>query len=264
LSTLTDKDDERGRLLAENARLERVNEELRELNAERAKVLNIVSHELRNPLVTIRGYIEMIARHRLGPLTDQQERGLSVALRNTIALSEQIDVLVEYTRIEANTLQFALESTDLGKVLHKACASMVEPAKRSGLVIHTELPPDRDVRVIADEDKLVSVLRTLLNNAIKFTDSGGIRVHVGPVSEGDDDLVEVSVIDTGSGIAPSDQESIFKAFTQGPGQDGRLTKGAGLGLYVASVLVAGHGSELRCESRLAEGSRFWFRLPRVS
>jgi signal transduction histidine kinase len=252
------------RLQAENARLETANEVLREFNAERARILNLIAHELRNPLVTIRGYIEMIARHRLGPLTDQQERGLTVALRNTIALADQIDMLVEYSRIEGNTIRYSMAPTDLGGLVHKACGTMVELAKRSGLTLQTALPAGRDVQIIADQDKLLSVIRVLLDNAIKFTARGGIRVQVKLVEDEGQEHAEVNVIDSGCGIDPAHHATVFEPFTQVPDSSGGRGKGTGLGLYVASVLVSAHSSKLRCDSRPSEGSRFWFRLPLFS
>lgn len=247
---------------AQCQKLEEVNAELGRVNSERARALNVIAHELRNPLVTIRGYVEMIARQRLGPLTQPQERGLAVALRNTIALSDQIDMLVEYSRIEADAVTFTKGPTDLGNLIHRVCGTVLERAKNAGLSIQTELLGDRDVQTEADPDKITLVLRALLDNAIKFTATGGIRVYLKTVEDRGREWVEVNVIDSGCGIDPAHHARIFEPFGQvvdGPTGRG---KGAGLGLYVASVLVEAHDSKIVCESRPEEGARFWFRLPR--
>ena len=236
--------------------LERVNRELQTSNEAKIEFMNIVSHELRSPLVTIRGYVEMVLREALGPLEDAQRHGLGIALRNTIGLTDQIETLLDFSRIEQGRVQFSMEPVLLAPLILKEVDSFRELVLARHLDFEVDVAVDDSVEVMADRDKLRRILRVLLNNALKFTMEGEIAVEVHQLGAS----VEFCVRDTGVGIDEEHLPHIFDTFYQVQQESHERIRGTGLGLSVARDLVAGHGGELRVSSDAGGGSAFSFEL----
>ena len=235
-------------------RLEGLNRDLRHLNDAKVEFMNIVSHDLRSPLVTMRGYVEMVMREALRTLTDAQRKGLGVALRNAINLSEQIDTLLDYSRLEQGRMEYVRAPVAVTPLIHKAVDAVQGAASSKHLALEVRVQVDEGLRVWADGDKLYRVVRALLINAVKFTEEGWIGVEVRAGQR----VVEVAVKDTGVGISPEELPHIFASYYQ-VGR-GERSRGTGLGLSVARSLVEGQGSALHVESEAGQGSRFYFSL----
>jgi two-component system, OmpR family, sensor histidine kinase ResE len=223
---------------------------------EAIEFLNLAMHELRSPLVTIRGYVEMIAQGRLGSITPAQKSRLHVVWRNSLAMDDMIDTMMEYARIEQDRFVLSRDAVPIAPLARKATKLLAELAERSGTQFTEAIEVSDHVLVDADADRVRRVIRALLDNAIKFTSEGEITLRV-VEREAD---VEISVTDTGSGITQTDLPLIFDPFFKGSDKDGAQRKGTGLGLTVASQVIRAHGSSLRCEPREL-GARFSFRLP---
>ncbi|MGH7378386.1 MAG: sensor histidine kinase, partial [Candidatus Methylomirabilales bacterium] len=213
-----------------------------------------VSHELRNPLTSIKNAIDTVAGGQAGPLTPHQFRFLSMASRNIDRLSSMINDILDLSKIEAGQMEYRFAPVDLGALLEQVVATFLPQAEAKGVSLACGSGPPGGPPVRADPERLEQVLCNLVSNAIKFTPSGG-RVALSAAPAGGE--VEVSVTDSGIGISPEDQRRIFDRFYQVGGDPlQRSSKGTGLGLAISRSILEAHGAALRVESDLGKGSRF--------
>jgi PAS domain S-box-containing protein len=248
----------RKELAERNQQLESINAELRSLDEMKSNLLANVSHELHTPLVSIKGYTEMIVRRKLGPLTSEQERGLSVALRNIDRLIEMIDNLLSFARLERGETKVTLEDTPLWQIIDEAIETVAERIRKKNLSVSTRYDTD-DLVVRGDRLKLGQVFINLLTNALKFNREGGsIAVSA---RRGAGGFVDVDVKDTGIGIAPDDLGRIFERFYQTDSGLGRRYEGTGIGLSIVRDILRLHGCSIRVSSEPGKGSVFSFNLP---
>jgi signal transduction histidine kinase len=235
------------------------------LEASRAKsaFLAMMSHELRTPLNAIGGYSELIGMGVYGPVAAAQRDALTRVQHSQQHLLGLIDQLLDYAQLDSGTLDYTLSDVPLQDVLRAADALMAPRMRERRLAYATALP-DQSIVVRADRGRLLQIMRSLLANAVEFTEPGG-RVEV--ECEPDGAMVLVHVRDTGTGIPPSRHEQIFDAFVQGfvQGESSftRVRGGVGLGLAISRHLARGMGGELRLQSEVGTGSVFTLVLPRV-
>jgi PAS domain S-box-containing protein len=241
-----------------NAQLERLNTELRSLDEMKSNLLANVSHELHTPLVSIKGYTEMILKRKLGPLTPEQERGLGVALKNIERLIELIDNLLSFARMETGETQLTLEDVPLWQLVDEAVDLVGERIKRRNLSVTTQYDSD-DLVVRGDRVKLGQVFTNLLTNAVKFNREGGSIAIAARRGRGG--FVEVEVADTGIGIPSEEQERIFERFYQVDSGSRRRYEGTGIGLSIVRDILRLHGCSIRVSSTPGEGSTFFLTLP---
>jgi len=230
-------------------------DELRALAQLKDDFVSGVTHDLKTPLVPVRGYLDIVLSERSGPLTERQRTYLTHCLSGVARLTNMIDGLLEATRIQAGRLRFEPEPVDVRDVLSEALQFLALIARDKHLAVEAHLP-EEPLRVRGEAQKLSRIFHNLLSNAVRYNVEGG-RVAVRAWSEGPQVLV--SVADTGVGIGPEDQGRIFERFYQAPGRRG----GAGLGLSVVRELVRLHGGEVRLGSELGKGSTFTVALPRL-
>lgn len=256
--TVADLEATRKDLAKRNEELEKLNRELRSLDEMKSSLLANVSHELQTPLVLIKGYTEMILKRKIGPLTPEQEKGLSVALKNIDRLVEMIDNLLDFSRMERGESPLDLEEFPLWQAIDEVVELVREKLKEKGLSLTTEYATD-DLMVRADRGKILQVLINLLSNAIKFNREGG-RIGI-RVSAGERGSLGVEIRDTGIGIPSEERDRIFERFYQVDASPGRRADGTGIGLAIVRDILALHGSSIRVESQVGEGTRFFFTLP---
>jgi len=245
-------------LAERNEQLMKLNAELRSLDEMKSNLLANVSHELHTPLVSIKGYTEMILKRRLGPLTPEQERGLGVALKNIDRLIEMIDNLLSFSRIEKGDTQLHLEDVPLWQIVDEAIEMVGERMRRKNLSVTTEYETDELV-VRGDRVKIGQVLVNLLTNAVKFNTEGG-RITL-TVRKGGGGFLEVDVADTGVGIPPEALEKIFERFYQVDSTPRRKYEGTGIGLSIVRDILRMHGCMIKVTSQVGQGSVFTFTLP---
>ncbi len=255
------------RLETQNAKLEEQHQELTRLNAEldqagklRDQFLANVSHELRTPLNSVIGFSDLLLTMASpdSPLTDTQRDYLETIARNGRHLLDFINELLDFSKIAAGRMQLTLEPLALDALFREVADTVRAQleARKHKLAIE----PLRDtVIVTADRGRLRQVLLNLLSNAIKFTTDGG-RITLSAQIAGD--RVRVAVSDSGIGIAPDDQQKLFREFVQLDGSASRRYEGTGLGLALSKRLVELHGGAIGVESQLGKGSTFWFTVPR--
>ncbi len=244
-----------------NRRLATLNEELKELDRMKSDLLANVSHELRTPLTAIKGYTDYILEHRLGPITEKQEKGLLVVQRNLERLSRSISALLDFSRMDLGHITLSLHACQLGDLLGQVVTTVRSELDRKRLRFEIDVEPDLPP-VIADREKLSAVLENLVINAIKFTpDRGGITVSARRLGGRERPEAEITVEDTGIGIPPDQLGRIFQRFHQVDSSSTRRFGGVGLGLAIVKSILDAHGTTVSVESQEGRGTRFRFRLP---
>lgn len=243
-------------LAAANRELELRNREVEKANRLKSEFLASMSHELRTPLHTIIGFSELLGEESHGTLTDKQKRFVDHVHRDSLHLLELINDILDLSKIEAGRLELHPETFDLGTVIEESLAAVRTMSRAKSLSL--EAPSAPLPAVEADRLRIKQILVNLLSNAVKFTpEHGHVRVEV---SENSDHLA-ISVIDTGVGILPSEQASIFDKFYQVGNTTKGVREGTGLGLAITRRLVEQHGGRITVQSEPGKGSCFSFSLP---
>lgn len=237
-----------------------LNEALRrlsELNQMKANFVSNISHELRTPLTHVKGYIELLISESLGKINEEQRHALSVSQRATSKLEDMIEDLIMFSLASRGELSMKLDSVDIRRLVSLAVKSATNKAQDRGVILQAQFV-DSIPLVQADPEKIGWVVNQLLDNAIKFTPSGG-SVTVSLKEEGAN-LVNVAVIDTGIGIPHNRMQEIFEPFHQLDGSPTRRYGGTGLGLALVRQIIEAHGSLLDVKSTEGKGTTFKFPL----
>lgn len=233
---------------------------LAELNQLKSNFIANVSHELRTPLTHIKGYLDLLSDESLGQLSPEQLRALRVMERSENRLEVLIEELILFSMASSDTFLLRLERVRLVDLVQVALAKVCEKADSRRVRIREHMP-DTSLVVNIDREKMRYVLTELLDNAVKFTPEGGV---VRLVVLADDNLVGISIQDTGIGIAKDRLAELFEPFHQLDGSVTRRYGGVGLGLALVRKIVEAHGSTIQVSSVEGKGSRFDFQLPLIS
>ncbi|HEU5394352.1 MAG TPA: ATP-binding protein, partial [Candidatus Methylomirabilis sp.] len=251
----------------ENARLyddvKKAYDRLKQLDQMKSDFLANISHELRTPLTPVIGYVDMMAGEALGPITEQQRKGLQVIQQSVDRMRHLVEDLLAFVRMEQRHLTLRAEPFDAGAFVAEVAATQQAKAQGKAVSLTVQVPDER-LLVKGDRGELVRVLAHLLDNAIKFTDEGGVTVSAARVTTGKGEpAVEIAVLDTGIGIPAGEEERVFQRFYQVDASSTRRYGGTGLGLAIAKEVVEAHGSRVMLETAPGKGSRFSFRLPLI-
>lgn len=245
------------RVYERTAELEAALQRLSELNQMKANFVANISHELRTPLTHIKGYIELMIADSLGPLTEEQRHGMQVSQKASNRLENLIDDLIMFSLASRGELSLKQEPLDIRRLVNVAARNATPKADERGVSV--SVTANESVPLVqGDSEKIVWVLNQLLDNAIKFTPSGG-RVHIS-LNEESSNLVMVSVSDTGIGIPANRLQEIFEPFHQLDSSSTRKAGGTGLGLSLVRQIVEAHGSLLDVGSVEGRGTTFKFPL----
>ncbi|MDN5362062.1 MAG: hypothetical protein PWP70_1109 [Moorella sp. (in: firmicutes)] len=253
-------------LLDKEERLEKAVRELYTASQMKSEFLANMSHELRTPLNAIIGFAQVLQKQYYGPLSEKQSKYVDYILTSGQHLLSLINDVLDLSKIEAGKLELEPATLSLKKLLANSMIMVKEKAARHRLELELQVDPAIP-ELTADERKVKQIVFNLLSNAVKFTPDGGritvrARLLAGGPAPGEKDMVEISVADTGIGIAPEDQEKIFEAFVQADGSYTRQYEGTGLGLALVRRLVELHGGKVWVESAgPGQGSTFYFTLP---
>jgi signal transduction histidine kinase len=247
-------------LAIQNARLFREIElksrELEAASRHKSEFLANMSHELRTPLNAIIGFSEVLSERMFGELNEKQDEYLKDIHASGQHLLSLINDILDLSKIEAGRMELELTDFDFPTTLDNTLTLIRERAGRRGIALHLSVD-ERLGQMRADERKIRQVVLNLLSNAIKFTPEGG-RIEVAAVPR--DEFVEVSVSDTGIGIASEDQEAVFEEFRQ-VGTAAKKVEGTGLGLALSRKFIELHGGRIWVQSQVGIGSTFTFTIP---
>lgn len=246
-------------LMQNSVELERVNEELKRLDNLKSIFISSVSHELRTPLTVIKEFISLILEGHGGTLTEDQREYLGIAHKNILRLTNLIDTLLDFSRIESGKgLRLKFEAVRLIELVEDASMTLSQQLEEKRIVLENRLDSDLPM-VLIDRNRLVEVFINLINNGIKFTPSGGkITIDTKGLTE-KRDYLKVVVSDTGIGVPSEDLSRVFDRFYQG--QSKGISMGTGLGLAITKEIIEGHQGSIHAESRLGSGTSFIFNLP---
>jgi len=234
-------------------------EEMDELLRRKDEFMNIVAHELKTPLVPIKGYLSLLEDEIGDKLKNEQKNILKVISRNVRRLERLIDDVLDISKLEAGTMRFDMEKLDINEVIEDAIQDMGSFAYKKGLTLRAEFNKKLP-KINGDRLRLIQVLTNLIENAIKFTNKGEIVISAERDKKNENNII-VKVRDTGIGIKKNDMEKLFKKFSQIDTSIGKKYRGTGLGLAICKKIVEEHGGRIWCESKLNEGSTFYFTLP---
>jgi PAS domain S-box-containing protein len=236
--------------------LESRNREVERANQLKSEFLASMSHELRTPLHTIIGFAELLAEELEGPLNQKQQRFMNHIHTDSIHLLALINDILDISKIESGRLGLRRETFDIAGALEEILASVRPQAAAKSIAIETSI--SLPATIFADRLRVKQVLFNLLSNALKFTPAGG-RVRIEAAQR--DGLIEISVSDTGIGIAKEQHDAVFDKFYQVGSTTKGVREGTGLGLAITKALVEEHGGSIGLESEPGKGSRFTFTIP---
>ncbi len=239
------------------AELQKALERVSELSQLKANFISNISHELRTPLTHIKGYVELLVTESLGNITEEQRHALQVSQQSANRLETLIEDLIMVSLASRGEMSVKQESTDIRRLANLSVKSMLGKAIERGVNLQANIAENAPF-VQADSQKIAWVLGQLIDNGIKFTPANG-SVVVSVQREGEN-LVIVSVSDTGIGIPANRIEDIFEPFHQLDGSTTRKYGGTGLGLSLVRQIVEAHGSMLEVQSAEGRGSTFKFPL----
>jgi|GEM_PF-2934079 len=252
---------QRENLLQTTTELQRANEYLKTLSKIKSDFVSVVSHELRTPLTSIKESISLILDGETGELNSEQMKFLRIAEKNVERLTSLINDILDFSKLESGSISIVPRKININDIINNVYETLYPAIQDKALEIKMELSGDLP-QIWGDSEKISQVVTNILNNAIKFTPVGGtiwIRTR-SLLSEGKEEI-EVSIRDTGPGIAQEDIPKLFTPFSQLESPLTRKTGGTGLGLAISKNIVELHGGSIGVESELGKGSEFYFRLP---
>ncbi len=223
----------------------------------KSQFLATMSHELRTPLQGVIGYAELLGQGIDGPLAPAQNEDVQAIQRNALQLLALIDDVLDFSRLEAARLTLALDTVDVADTIGQVVATVRPQADAKRLDLVVDVPASLPA-IPADSVRLRQMVLNVVGNAVKFTDRGGVTIGA---RLRDDDMVEISVRDTGIGIAPEALPHIFEEFRQGDSRLSRRYGGSGLGLAITQRLARLHGGAIEIDSAPGQGTTVTIALP---
>jgi signal transduction histidine kinase/transcriptional regulator with GAF, ATPase, and Fis domain len=235
-------------------------------NIAKSEFVSFVSHELKNPMTSIKGYTELIAAGAVGPINEAQANFLGTIRSNVERMATLVSDLADISRIEADRLRLDFKALNPKEMLDEVMRSLRKQYDEKTLEVVIDFPSEIP-QVWGDRTRIIQVMTNLLSNACKYTPNGG-KVYVQAEAtknkwdtEGAPDVVHMWVQDTGIGISEEDQKKIFQKFFRSEDPKTREAPGTGLGLSITKSLVEKQGGKIWFESEFRKGTTFHFTIP---
>jgi len=250
----------KGELLARvntGARIIRIQRALLQLNELKNKFLGMAAHDLRNPLVSIRGFSEMLLSKDLGPLTEQQKESIAIINSASQDMLNLVNDLLDVSIIESGRLDLKLKPGSLKDLIEERIKVNEILALKKNMTL--QVSPDNVPKFLFDSNRIAQVIDNLIGNALKFSPPGS-NIYITLVMQ-EGKFAKVSVRDEGPGIPSEEQAMLFGEFHRLSTQPTGGEKSTGLGLNIAKKIVETHGGSISVQSRIGRGSTFTFKLP---
>ena len=241
--------------------LNKANQELKKLDQLKSEFLSLASHQLRAPLPLVKGYISMIQEGNYGEIPEKLREALRRVYFSNERLINLVGDFLNISRIESGRLHYVFEPSIIADLIRSVVGEFKDFAKDKGIELSCQEPKETLPLARIDRDKFRQVIVNLIDNAIKYTRRGSIKIEI----SSDKDSILISTQDTGIGMAPEELDLIFKRFSRGEGATKVYTEGMGLGLYLAKRIVQDHGGEIWAESKgRGRGSTFYIKIPALT
>ena len=235
--------------------LQESEEKYRELDNMKSIFIASMSHELRTPLNSIIGFTGIILQGISGKITEDQRKELTMVENSANHLLALINDVIDVSKIETGKVELFIEEINLADLMQEVNDSFKVVADEKNLKLSLKMPERLIIK--GDERRIKQVIMNLVSNAVKFTDGGEIEIKV----KKKDEIVEVSVTDTGIGIKKESMERLFKQFSRIYVKGRPVIEGTGLGLYLSKKIVDLLGGQIKAESEFGKGSMFTFTFP---
>lgn len=238
--------------------LAEVNTKLRQLDKQKSEFVSIASHQLRSPLSAVVGYSSLLIEESFGKIPSTLRMPIERIFESARIMAIEIDDFLNITRIEQGNMKYQFKSCDVAGIASRLVKDFSFTAKEKGLTLLFERP-EEEVTAYADEVKLRQVLVNLIDNAIRYTIKGYVKVRVGYK---DPNTVAIAVEDSGIGIPTIDQERLFGKFMRASNANMQSVHGTGLGLYLVREMILAHQGTIDIRSEEGEGTTCTITLPR--
>ena len=239
-------------------------EELKKLDKAKSEFISIASHQLRTPLTAIKGYLSMILEGTYGGLAEKTKRPMENVYQSNERLIKLVNDILNVTRIEAGGMEMKFEKSSLEEVINSAVEELKVAADQKGIFLKFEKPTlrpaqgERLPKILIDKDKIRQVILNVVDNAIRYTNKGGVTVKI----QNQKSKIKIIVTDTGEGMTKEELSKLFESFSRGVAGTRLYTEGVGLGLYIARRLLELHDGKIWAESPGPDkGSTFYIELP---
>lgn len=238
-------------------RLKHSIDERDEIARQRQDFVSRLTHDLRTPLVAADRMLFLFQEGALGQMSAQMQEVIDIMARSNSNLLAMVNTLLEVYRFEAGRKTLAFQPVNLSQLLEEVSEELSPLASQKELAVNLDLSEESETnKVMGDRLELHRLFTNLIGNAIKFTDTGSVTIRITPVTASDE-YITVKVADTGPGIPPEEQATLFERFRQGS----HKSSGSGLGLYLSRRIVEAHQGTIFMNSEFGKGSVFTVRLP---
>ncbi|MBI1971574.1 MAG: hypothetical protein HYS52_01890 [Candidatus Wildermuthbacteria bacterium] len=243
-------------------------EQLARLDRAKSEFLSIASHQLRAPLTAVKGYLSLLLEGTYGSVSDKQKKPLASMYESNERLIRLVNDLLNLSRIESGRIEMNWQQSNIEKVTRNVLEELKIKAEEKGLALNFEKQEAQIPPIRMDADKIRNAILNLVDNAIKYTQTGNITVKLKIVSlgeipqKGKNSKLKIEITDTGEGMTKEEMQKLFESFSRGVAGSKLWTEGAGLGLYIAKRFVQLHGGKIWAESEgKGRGSTFFIELP---
>jgi len=244
--------------IKQRTELQRLYEEVDRLSRAKSEFISIASHQLRTPLTAVKGYISMILEGSYGKFSDKAKTPLENVYKSNERLINLVNNLLNISRIESGKMEFEPQISSIEEIVEGVVAELKITAEKKKLYLKWEEAKTPLPKLLLDQDKMRQVILNLVDNAIKYTEKGGITLNTQILNS----KLQIQIRDTGEGMEKEELAKTFESFSRGVVGTKLYTEGAGLGLYIARKFVEMHGGKVWAESEgKSKGSTFNIELP---
>ncbi len=239
----------------------RLYEEVKRANEAKSEFVSIVSHELKTPMTSMKGYTDLLIKGAGGPLSDLQRQFLNTVRSNVDRMGDLVSKLLDLSRIETGRLKLDIRPVSMNEIVEETLRTTQRQIEEKQQALDVAVPQDLP-RVMGDRASLIQIMTNLISNAYKYTPAGGhIAISAQPTANGSPGFVMCAVKDSGIGISEEDQAKLFTKFFRSGDPAVREASGTGLGLVITKSLIELHGGKIWVESQLGKGTTFAFTVP---
>ncbi|OGI31194.1 MAG: hypothetical protein A2271_00465 [Candidatus Moranbacteria bacterium RIFOXYA12_FULL_35_19] len=242
-----------------SSRLAQANDQLRKLDNAKSEFISIASHQLRTPLTAIKGFISLILEGSYGKISAEIKDVLNKVYLSNERLIELVEDLLNLSRIESGRMEYKFEKINLGEVCQEIYDTFVLRAKEKNLDLDLVLDKNLAMEAVTDRNKIREVISNLVDNGLKYTPKGGVKIKLTEVEE----KIQIAIIDTGIGVPEEEIPYLFSKFSRGKDISRLNAGGTGLGLYVGKKMIEALGGRIWVQSAGANmGSTFFIEVPK--